>query len=193
MSNTLNEITNIVKNLKPASKKITLKLVSWPYSRNFVTAVCKIKGLDFEYKRLDKRFDEFKVATDSNFEAKVRKMLRLINKEAKLTDNATKERTRIAAEIADELALIEDEIREHVPTDEDFVDDEAEEKPAKKAPAKKAVKAVRVDAVNDDEDAVNDDENTEKEDDIEEAKPSKKALAKKAVVKVAPKKVLRKK
>lgn len=192
MSTTLNEITNLVKNLKPSSKKITFKPISWPYSRDFITAICKIKGLEFDYKRLDKRFDEFKVGVDVSFEPKVRKMLRLINKEANLTNNPTQERKRIAAEIADELIAIEDEIREHIPTDEDFVDDEAEEKTSKKSSKKKAAKAVRVDADNDDEDS-EEKEDDFLEDDVEEAKPSKKVVIKKAPVKAAPKKVLRKK
>ena len=98
------KIVEMVNDIEPSEFKVTVRMVSWPYSRKLVKGVCEHLGLEYDRTRIDKRFEEFSIQAAGSIEATFKEMLKLINKQARDSGNSVaKERNVIVERIVNQL------------------------------------------------------------------------------------------
>lgn len=121
-------IIEMIEDLQGSEEITKVRLVSWPFSRKLVEAICEYKDFEYDYARLDKRYEVFAIYADSDFEVSLKAMLKLINKEARKSDKFTKQRNELVETIIQELGLSSDEpeqddSEEVIEDEEDSMDD----------------------------------------------------------------------
>jgi len=137
----LNEIVDIINTIEGSTKPFKLKISAWPYSRSIIKAIAENNMIKLEIKRLSKDHEEFTIYANPEDEAKIKKIISLVNKEAKESGNkVTSERNVVADKLRKKLGLKE-EVKEAKPVKEKAVKAPKEKaaKPEAKKPALKAV------------------------------------------------------
>lgn len=131
----LKEISAIIETIDGSTKPVTLKIAAWPYSRTIIKGICENNLIDLKINRLSKDHEEFVLKAGSDTPEKIKKIMSLVNKEAKESGNKiTSERNVIADKIRKNLGL-KPEVKE------------VKEKPVKVAKAKTEKKPVAKKAV----------------------------------------------
>lgn len=126
-------IIEMIEELKTSDEITKVRLVSWPFSRKLVEAICEYREFQYDYIRLDKRFEVFAIYTEDTFEDSLKKMIKLINKEARQFEKFTKQRNVLVDTIIQELGISENNDSDEISEDEsaevieENVEDEIEE------------------------------------------------------------------
>jgi len=93
------KIQGIIDPISKGTDKFEMKLISWPYSRNFIQAVLTKAGIEYTYKRLGKLHETFTFKASDNADANIRLALREINKACKDAKPFASKRNELVSEL----------------------------------------------------------------------------------------------
>lgn len=96
-------IINQIKNLDLTPGNTKFQLISWPYSRKLIRAICEYKGVTVKYKRLDKRFEVFVFPLSEKSVDSIKLIIKQVNKLAKPNVNFVITRNQIVEQIKEKL------------------------------------------------------------------------------------------
>jgi len=96
------QILEIVKNMpfKPEKSMQQIELVARPFSRKLVRLICEYKKYACKIVRVSHNYEQFCIETYGDFKKDLKRIIKLINKQAKKSENnTTKEKEKIVYRI----------------------------------------------------------------------------------------------